>query len=109
MKKDLYSFLREILDIIEYPEDKEAFVTQFYQLNYLEALLSIVPQLPKETQEKIKACNNDSEKIKEYIPADVYKRELQQVTTASLKDFIQSISVDLSRAQKEKIAHLVGF
>ena len=108
MKRDFDSILTEILEIIAYPDDKQIFVQQFHELTYLEAMVNVIAKLPKEMQEKIKACDNDPEKIKQFISADLYSEELQRVINREFDDFIKSVSMELVPAQKKEIAELIA-
>ncbi len=100
--------LLAILNCIDYQNDKEMFVKEFHALNHLDAMGSLIPQLPKDIQEKIRACGNDPEKMKQLIPEKAYKDEFTRVSLEALKEFLDAVLPTLNALQKEKIANFIS-
>jgi hypothetical protein len=107
MQKTYRDILSEILQIIHY-RDKEKFITEFENLNYLDTMANILPMLSGEVREFIKINHADPEKIKQYIPQELYLQELIKVSADALNRFIEDIRPTLNGAQKESLANLLS-
>ena len=107
MNKSYRDILSEILQIVNY-QNKEKFVAEFEGLNHLDAMANIMPSLSSDVREYIKINASDPEKIKKYIPQDLYIKELTKVSADALKNFIIDISSALTIKQKQEIAALLA-
>src|SRR5258708_2607525 len=107
MQHSYRDMLLQILQIINYP-DKEKFVSEFENLNYLDAMANMLPMLSAEVREYIKINHADPEKIMSYIPQDLYQKELIQVSADALTKLIKDITPTLSGQQKESLTKLLA-
>jgi hypothetical protein len=102
------NILFSILDIINYQNDKELFVKEFEALNILDAMGYLIPKLPQNIQESIRACGDDPEKIKQLIPEEAYKKEFIKVSFDALDELLASVLPTVTPLQKEKIGKLIS-
>jgi len=107
MQKSYRDMLLQILQIINYP-DVEKFVSEFENLNYLDAMANILPVLSSEVREYIRINQADPKKIMSYIPQDLYQKELIQVSADALTKLIKDITPTLSGQQKESLTKLLA-
>ena len=91
MEQSSKDILLKILEIIEYQNDKEKFVTEFELLNQTEALGNLLNKLPSDVQEKI-STNGDIAEAEKNIGHDEYMTDLVVVANANLSNFINSVS-----------------
>lgn len=106
MALTLNELLLKVLKIIKYPNNKEAFVKEFEQLNYMEALSNCLDKLPKDVRDKIKTYKSKEEVLRQ-IPEDVYLSEIMKVSKEAFGKFLEAVSPLLTFDQKEKIIKLV--
>jgi hypothetical protein len=106
-QKTYTELLFTILNIIDYQNNKEKFVTDFDVLNRLDAATNIIETYPKDIQGKIRACKSVDD-VSYYIAAEAYKEAYIKVTQKSLQEFIDSIKITLSANQKQRIADLIA-
>ncbi len=107
MQKSYRDMLLDILHIIQHP-NKEKFVTEFEYLNYLDALTNVLPKLTPEVREYIKLNHADPEKIKQYIPQELYLQELISVSADAISQLIKDITPTLIGQQKESLSQLLA-
>lgn len=109
MKKNFPDVLLEILNIIQYPNDKEKYVIEFEELNRTEALANLLEDLPLEIQEKIKETNEYEKgiEIKKYLQDEVYFAEVTAVSEEALARLIESLLPNLTSEQQENIRTVV--
>jgi hypothetical protein len=105
MKHSYREILLEILQIAHY-QNKEKFIVEFEELNHLDAMANILPVLSHDVREYIKLNNADPEKIKKYIPQDLYLQELTKVSADALLQLTKDVMPTLNAQQKEAIAKL---
>lgn len=107
MQRTIKDIIISFLTIVEYPNDKEKFATEFEQLNRLEAFSRLFETLPQDIQEKIKQSKTPEE-IEQYIDKETYEKELIKVTSLAFADQIKSTLPLISPEQKEKIVELLN-
>ncbi len=105
MERKIIDIVADILEIIEYPDDREQFLKEFQQTNHEEAIFNILEQFPEDIKEKIKNAE-DPNLIKDYITEEAYLSEMTKVSEEALKNFLETINSSLSDEQREKIEKL---
>ena len=100
--------LFRILEIIDYQNNKEKFVTEFETLNRLDAVASIIDTYPADLQKKVKACKT-AEEISRYITENEYKDAYIRISQKELETFLASIAHTLSGSQKQRIKDLASY
>lgn len=99
-----------VLDIIDYQDDKPKYATEFIDLCEKQALLDALQSLPKEKQADFKqkmswAKDQDRVKdiIKEYITAEQYTDALKKASQTAFTKFIETLLPELTDGQKDKL------
>ena len=105
MKSNPKEQLREILEIINYTEDREAFIREYELISQIEAVGTIVEQLPNQVQEIIQKRNPAL--IKDYVSLDTYITEITNAWHRKISNLITAVSPVLTFSQKEKIKQLM--
>ena len=98
--------LLKILEIIDYQNDKEAFVNRFSDLNRQEALLNLLERLPRDVQEKISGSEDIAE-VEKVISSESYAQELASVSAEALGSLIQKVIPTIRKKQKDQIDLLI--
>lgn len=93
----------KILTILNY-KDKENFVDRFEKMNHLEAMTNCIERLPQVVKKEIISSEVTPDLIQKYVHKDEYMREITDVSTKALSDFLQHVTPALTDFQKEKIA-----
>ena len=93
MKNDPVQILTRVLTIIEYKDDKNAFIQEFLNLCLNQALMETLKDLPKEKQLSLnqelknqKGREKISQIVKSYIPDGLYEKFLSQATQKLFTD-----------------------
>lgn len=103
--------LVKILDAIDFQDDKEAFVKEFLELIYAQAVTDLVATLPQTEQDEIKNAFQVEEKnaetlgavMKAHFSHEQGEKALQEATEKTVADYLEYIDSSLSDEQREKI------
>ena len=114
MNKSLKDIVLEILEIIEYPDDRNVFVDEFMSANLTDALANISQKIPDELKKKADltqpnfegVTKEDIEKVRQYVSEEDFAKELENVSKAEIKKMVEQLS-GLDDEQKEKIDAIV--
>ena len=99
--------LIEILKIINYRNNREAFILEFEAMSYMEAMVDVVDQLPDDLAEKVKKGKFDAAWVKENISKEMYVDQVDKVFGKKIDGLIEAVSPVLNLAQKQKITELM--
>ena len=110
MKPDFKNILLEVLNIIDYKDDKEKFTNEMLQLAHDEAIVALLEKLPLCKKEELKksfsrALTPEEAKdiIEHYTTFEEYKKSLQKTSDKLFQDYILTILPTLSKDQKQKL------
>lgn len=110
MQQHPKNILLEILTIIDYEDDKEAFADEFLTNCEKQAFLNLIGTLPPERREAIKQRleeATDTEQVKAILSADLspqaYTDALKKVSQIALSELIDTVSAELSAYQRAKL------
>ena len=109
MNTNIKSLLEKMLSIIEYQNDRDAFINEFIDLCTQTAFLEYMNLLPEERKREVQQILHEkkSEKLKEniepYIETEEYKRLLQENTKKLFLDYLETIMPTLSEEQKNNL------
>ncbi|MGI8419987.1 MAG: hypothetical protein ACR2LN_05095 [Candidatus Levyibacteriota bacterium] len=102
-----------ILSIIEYKDDKEAFVADFNRIINSQGLVALLQQLPVEKREEadnLIASSDSSEKftqnVHQYFTDEQVQKELDTAAAQAISQWIGSIASSLNNGQREKLVAL---
>jgi hypothetical protein len=115
MNQDPRAIILKILDIIEYPENKEEFVNQFIIVCKKQAVTDLISNLSPEKQEQLKnslSTQNKDEEIalifKDFFSDSDYEHALEKATENTLRKLLESILPDLSSDQRKILKELIS-
>ena len=102
----------QILDAIDYKDDKNTFVFEFVRSIYLESIFALVKSLPKDKQEivitSIKTNTNNPEKVNEILKTTFSKEAIDKALSEQSKkmiaSYLQEINDVLTDSQKKRLA-----
>ncbi|MBI4084827.1 MAG: hypothetical protein HY431_02875 [Candidatus Levybacteria bacterium] len=105
--------LLKILEVIDYSDDKEAFISEFIKNVRLQSLLDLISTLPTDKQEEIKTkltTNvNDADKVASTLGAYFTPSQMQDALETASKDaitkYVETINRVLSVSQKQELAN----
>ncbi len=102
--------LLEILTIISYEDNKVNFVEQFFALILSEAIAETMTSLPPENKKKLEAELKEDMTLEEarsvmhkYISQEKFDARIQELTTAQLTDYLDTIYPTLSEETSQKL------
>lgn len=113
MQEEEKQILRDILTLIGYKDDKEAFVEDFFTTSKYEAMTNFLQTLPKDRldeleQKLLQGVKEASVKaiIFEYVTPEKYEYALKQTIAENMKEFVATVTEALKNlpAEKEKLA-----
>lgn len=105
MNQDPKTVLTRVLEIIDYPHDKEEFIKEFYLLCYEKALLTYISSLPSKEQKELKAklptvSNEEKTLILDTLSGqDEFKEFMEGATREVFADYIKTIFPTLTEEQ----------
>ena len=108
-EKDINDILTSVLDIIEYDEDKDMFISSFTKLYLEDALLETIKLLPESKQKLVaeaianKSSENGFAEIKKNIDPDVYKKVFGESLQKTLQGFLNKIMPELSENKQQEL------
>mgnify|MGYP001582613593 CR=1 FL=1 len=105
--------LLKILDVIDYGDNKHAFIDEFIKNVQLQSLLDLISTLPTDKQEEIKtklSTNvNDADKVASTLGAYFTQSQMQDALEVASKNaitkYIETINGTLSVSQKQELAN----
>ncbi|KKR60595.1 MAG: hypothetical protein UU05_C0014G0003 [Candidatus Curtissbacteria bacterium GW2011_GWA1_40_47] len=101
--------LEEILNIIQFKDDKEKFMDQFFKNIKLQALLDLANTLPQDKKNGFKsqiASKSDEEKASALVslfPKDDIDKAVEKSTKEIFSAYISEIESTLSSQQRDEI------
>src|SRR6266568_1037751 len=110
---DIYKkIVLDILDNIDFKEDKENFAEQFLittqELAFLDLINTLAEQQRIEIEQKITAYKQNPEKViiilKTYFPQEQIYQVLQSAFEKGIKEWMQAIEASLSNSQLENLS-----
>src|SRR5947209_4190147 len=100
----------QVLTIIDYEDDKQAYADEFIQNCEKQALVDLLIALPQEQQERLKqqiAGITDQEQqqaiITEYVTPEQYNQALRKASATAFEGLIEEIIPTLSAEQTDKL------
>jgi hypothetical protein len=106
MQHSIREILTNVLDIINYPDDKEAFLIEFGDLCINKALTiatkSLSPDKQQELLSKIKDITDPQqaeEIIGDYIAIEEYNKALEEATKELFENFLETVEPELTEEQ----------
>lgn len=108
MQRTPKGILWEVLEIIGYQDDKDAFADEFIQNCEKQAFIDVIATFTPQRQEEIKQKLNaaiDAEQIgvRAYISPEAYHHALQQASKNALTGLIETVLPSLSHEQAIKL------
>jgi hypothetical protein len=108
---DFKTILLEILTIINYTDDKEAFIAEFIKNLQVQSVQDLIQALPADKLEAIKtqlsAVSNDpqkaSEVMKSYFSEEQLRESVKNVARSAVSDYLTAIDNTLSDALRENL------
>lgn len=104
------AILTQILTIIDYPDDKQAFIDDFSDLCIKKGLeiatQSLSDAKKEELVKKIKDITDQkiaTEIIGQYVPVDDYEKAVGKAATDFFENFLETIDEDLTDAQSDAL------
>lgn len=110
MNSDPQLILTEILNIIEYQDNKQEFIDKFFILCQKTALDNLIEKLPQEKKVELDQVldkdqtENSLTKISEIIEKEQYKQELENATKNQFQEYLEAVIPHLSQEQVEKLS-----
>ncbi len=108
--------LIEILTIIGYSDDKEAYADQFVELVHLKTMQNSLLTLPEDKQKEIERLlvNADSQEAVEKIindnfHVDLYATMLKDMFSEMIKNYMETLYPTLSQTQVAELEKLLKF
>ena len=108
-EKDINDILTSVLDIIEYDEDKDVFISSFTKLYLEDALLETIKLLPENKQKLVaeaianKSPKDASAELKKVIDPVVYKKVFGESLQKTLQGFLDKIMLELPENKKQEL------
>lgn len=100
----------EVLSIIGYEDDKEAYAAEFIDLTEKQALLVCLQELPPDKQEAFKKQMSQAteeehvkEVIKQYVSAEEYTEALKSASQDAFTKFIETLIPELDDEQRDQL------
>src|SRR5947209_1050047 len=110
MPQSSRDIILQVLTLIGFEGNKEAYAHKFLQTCEQQALFDLLESLSEEKQAELKqklAGEKDQEKAKDilsqYVTSDEYREALKQASQTMFIEFIQTITPTLSSSQNEKL------
>lgn len=111
-----HDILIKILDLIDYPDDKEAYVTNFFATIQLNAFATLMDTLSlekqKELSEKLSQEKDDQTRmtavINEYFSHEEVMKTFEKETINEITGLLASIQPRLSTEQKESLENMMS-
>lgn len=104
------TILFDVLNIIDYKDDKIAFVDKFFSYIYIEAIAEITTQLSPEEQKKLgdelqKAQDEEAQKaaVLRYLSKEAFDKRLTAITQAQFSDYLDTIYPTLTKEKQEEL------
>lgn len=112
---DYKTTILNILEAIDFSDDKKTFVAEFLRNIHLQSLLDLIEMLPNDKREKIKSqlsTNPDnqeivSETLRTYFSEDQLRQSLQNSAKDAIPKYIQSINQTLSASQRDRLIQVL--
>jgi hypothetical protein len=107
--KDAVKILESILDIIEYKNDKAAFIDEFMDLCVRGALVEYMELLSESRKREFKQILLEKnpvrmkEQLEPYMKTEEYKKLLQESSENLFQDYLEKIMPIISEEQKNKL------
>ncbi len=106
--------LLNILEAIDYTDDKEAFIKEFIELTQIQAVNDLVNALPPEQKEAVKAelaANKDnpqkaSDVLKSRFTDEQMQEALEKSSGYAMLEWMNAINPTLSDEQRQKLINL---
>src|SRR5690348_8721689 len=115
MQRDPRDILIEVLTIISFQDDKEAYADRFIQNCEKQALLNVLSTLSEEKKQDFKQKMvgvTDQERAKqiitEYVIPEQYNNTLKKTAETTFRAFIEVILPTLSKEQVDKLQSLLN-
>ena len=115
MNKQPHQILADILEIIEYTEDKNIFTNRFLELCDKETLINLIEKIPQNQQQelasKLQISKTGQEKrviFNQYFSEKQYQEAMGISVERSLSDFLENITPTLSEQQLDKLQHYLN-
>ncbi|HSW87675.1 MAG TPA: hypothetical protein VLG12_00760 [Candidatus Saccharimonadales bacterium] len=110
MTKNPSTILRNILDIVNYPEDKSTFIDQFGETCMQKGFAAVSDSLSEDSKLKLRVAlslylqTEEFEKIVfQYVSPETYNKAIQDATSSLFEDFLRSIEPTLTEIQSNSL------
>ncbi len=112
---EIRNFLKKILDLISYSDNKDAFIDKFIDVCHQQTLLSLINELPPEKKAQFVQQTKDNSNpeqinsvIKDYFSDDQYNQALTKTANEGFKAFLEEVSQSLSQTQKDQLTEFLA-
>lgn len=110
MDKNTKEILLKILDIIDYPENKEQLINKFISACQQQALINLVESLPSNEQEVLRENLSKTKKqdeaqkilLEDFSQEKIFEA-LKETTKKAFEDYIKDILPSLTVTQRENL------
>lgn len=109
MKNDLSMIFEKILTLIDYQDDKKAFIAEFMGFCLQKSLIDYLTMLPEARKHELQHIlqEKDPAKVQEllepYIATEEFTKLLQENTQKLFQDYCRTILPTLSEEQKNSL------
>lgn len=110
MRRDPKNVILEILNIIGYSNDKNAFAEKFINNCLLQSLSNLIARLAKEKQDSIKrslaenhTANELAQILKKNFTAKEYSDALKTATENAFKKYLETVKPTLNQFQQKNL------
>jgi len=107
---DERKILLQVLTIIEYQGDKNAFIATFFTFLYLQTIEDLLDTLDPESRKELEQIiRNPSDEhallseINTYLSHEDFDKRLEHVTTTQFADYLETIYPTLSPQKQEQL------
>jgi hypothetical protein len=100
-----HEILLEVLNIIEYQEDKQKFIDDFLANAQKQAAVNILQMLPQEKKEALQKQEENKDLFAEIFTPEVMDKALIDVMVLQFQGFLQTIIPTLPSEKKDKLLH----
>ncbi len=113
--QEFKKYFTQILDAIDFTEDKEEFANEFLKIVFAQAINNLISSLPLERQtdisERIKKVGSNQEESAKMMSEFFSQEQIKDALTESMKqeitNYLETIAPTLSEEQKQRLEKTV--
>lgn len=103
MQQDPKQILLQVLTIIDYADEKEAFAEEFLQICHEQAMADLLTSLTEEQKKVLQRTTDIQTTLAQIIPSEQLNKALKEATKIQFQDYLKTIKPSLSQVQKDKL------